>query len=92
MKVPAGTEQTEYKPIKFGSEEKTLETTMPFVKGNEFSYSDILFWMDAQDRPVWAVASIFIFAAKSDVVIRRGIKAKLNIFSRNFINREPLIL
>ena len=62
VKVPAGTEQTEYKPIKFGSEEKTLETTMPFVKGNEFSYSDILFWMDAQDRPVWAVASIFIFA------------------------------
>ncbi len=24
--------------------------------------SDILFWMDAQDRPTWAVAAIFIFA------------------------------
>ena len=62
VKSTANTELTEYRPIKFGAEEKTLETTMPFVKGNEFSYSDILFWMDAQDRPVWAVASIFIFA------------------------------
>ncbi|MFV0146974.1 phospho-N-acetylmuramoyl-pentapeptide-transferase [Empedobacter falsenii] len=63
VKVQAGTEQTEYsRQIKFGSEEKTLETTMPFVKGNEFNYSDILFWMDAQDRPTWAVAAIFIFA------------------------------
>ncbi|MFV0183287.1 phospho-N-acetylmuramoyl-pentapeptide-transferase [Empedobacter falsenii] len=63
VKVQAGTEQTEYnRAIKFGPEEKTLETTMPFVKGNEFNYSDILFWMDAEDRPTWAVAAIFIFA------------------------------
>jgi len=63
VKTPVGTEQTEYsRQIKFGPEEKTLETTMPFVKGNEFNYSDILFWMDAQDRPTWAVAAIFIFA------------------------------
>lgn len=63
VKVQAGTEQTEYnRAIKFGIEEKTLETTMPFVKGNEFNYSDILFWMDAEDRPKWAVAAIFIFA------------------------------
>ena len=63
VKVQAGTEQTEYnRAIKFGLEEKTLETTMPFVKGNEFNYSDILFWMDAEDRPKWAVAAIFIFA------------------------------
>lgn len=63
VKSPAGTEMTEYnKSIKFGAEEKTLETTMPFVKGNEFNYSDILFWMEAQDRPTWAVAAIFIFA------------------------------
>lgn len=63
VKVQAGTEQIEYnRAIKFGPEEKTLETTMPFVKGNEFNYSDILFWMDAEDRPTWAVAAIFIFA------------------------------
>ncbi|WP_282630340.1 phospho-N-acetylmuramoyl-pentapeptide-transferase [Empedobacter sedimenti] len=63
VKVPTGTEMTEYsRQIKFGPEEKSLETTMPFVKGNEFNYSDILFWMDVQDRPTWAVAAIFIFA------------------------------
>lgn len=53
---------TEFRPVTFGEEEKTLDTTMPFVKGNEFNYSDILFWIDAQDRPVWAVAAIFVFA------------------------------
>ncbi|WP_313374796.1 phospho-N-acetylmuramoyl-pentapeptide-transferase [Chishuiella sp.] len=55
-------EPTEYRPAKFGEEEKTLDTTMPFVKGNEFNYSDILFWLDAENRPTWAVAVIFIFA------------------------------
>jgi len=55
-------EATEYRPAKFGAEEKTLDTTMPFVKGNEFNYSDILFWIDAQNRPTWAVAVVFIFA------------------------------
>lgn len=32
--------------VKFGDEEKTLDTTLPFIKNNEFNYGDLLFWMD----------------------------------------------
>lgn len=51
----------EYHPVKFGVEEKTLETTMPFVKGNEFNYSDFLFWMDNDAKHFWG-AGVFILA------------------------------
>jgi len=54
--------ELEFKQVKFGEEEKSLDTTMPFVKGNEFNYSDVLFWMEPDDRPTWAVAAIFVFA------------------------------
>ena len=61
----------EYKPVKFGEEEKSLDTTMPFVKGNEFNYSDVLFWMDADNKAVWGgvvfvIAVIFIITAVSN--------------------------
>lgn len=51
----------EYHPVKFGEEEKTLETTMPFVKGNEFNYADFLFWMDEEGKHFWG-AAVFILA------------------------------
>ncbi len=51
----------EYHPVKFGEEEKTLETTMPFVKGNEFNYADFLFWMDEDGKHFWG-AAVFILA------------------------------
>ena len=61
----------EFKQVKFGTEEKSLDTTMPFVKGNEFNYSDILFWMDNNSKVAWGgvvfvIAVIFIITAVSN--------------------------
>src|SRR5690554_3411933 len=32
--------------VKFADEEKSLDTTVPFFKNNEFNYGELLFWMD----------------------------------------------
>jgi len=47
--------------VKFGDEEKSLDTTVPFFKNNEFNYGDLLFWMDdpGKIKYEWIV---FIFA------------------------------
>ena len=60
-----------YKPVRFGEEVKSLDTTMPFVKGNEFNYSDFLFWMDDENKVVYGgivfvIAVIFIITAVSN--------------------------
>ena len=63
--------ELEYKPLKFGQEVKSLDTTMPFVKGNEFNYSDFLFWMDDDNKAfyggaIFVIAVIFIITAVSN--------------------------
>lgn len=64
--VGAGTQT-----VKFGPEEKSLDTTVPFLKNNEFNYGELLFWMkpDAQAQYGWIVfliAVIFIITAVSN--------------------------
>ena len=39
---------------RFGSEEKTVISTIPFMKNNEFDYSKILFWMDEEQAQNWS--------------------------------------
>ncbi|MDO4224535.1 MAG: phospho-N-acetylmuramoyl-pentapeptide-transferase [Bergeyella zoohelcum] len=39
---------------KFASEKKTMISTIPFMKNNEFDYSKILFWMDEKEAEEWA--------------------------------------
>lgn len=39
---------------KFSAEEKSMISTIPFVKNNEFDYSKILFWMDEEKAEEWA--------------------------------------
>lgn len=53
-----------YKIAAFGEEEKSLDTTVPFLKGNEFNYGDILFFLDDQQKEEysWVVLIIFVFA------------------------------
>lgn len=53
-----------YKIAAFGEEEKSLDTTVPFLKGNEFNYGDILFFLDDQlkEEYSWVVLIIFVFA------------------------------
>ncbi|WP_068597464.1 phospho-N-acetylmuramoyl-pentapeptide-transferase [Vaginella massiliensis] len=53
-----------YRIVRFGEEEKSLNTTVPFLKGNEFNYGDILFFMDEQQKEdyAWVVLLIFVFA------------------------------
>src|SRR5690606_38669311 len=47
--------------VKFGDEEKSLDTTVPFFKNNEFNYGDLLFWMDGSGRIKYEWI-VFIFA------------------------------
>ncbi|MFD2543423.1 phospho-N-acetylmuramoyl-pentapeptide-transferase [Lacinutrix gracilariae] len=54
----------------FAAEEQSTKTTIPFVKGNEFDYADLITWVN----PAWAkyawiifiLASIFIITAVSN--------------------------
>lgn len=39
---------------KFKTEEKSVISTVPFMKNNEFDYSGILFWMDEKEAEEWA--------------------------------------
>ncbi len=39
---------------RFASEEKTVISTIPFMKNNEFDYSKILFWMDEEQAQEWS--------------------------------------
>ncbi|SMC87810.1 phospho-N-acetylmuramoyl-pentapeptide-transferase [Moheibacter sediminis] len=57
--------------IKFGQEEKSLDTTVPFLKNNEFNYGKLLFWMDESGKLkyewiVYLLAVIFIITAVSN--------------------------
>lgn len=57
--------------VKFGNEEKRLDTTVPFVKNNEFNYGDLLFWMDDAGKVqyewiIFLIAVIFIITAVSN--------------------------
>lgn len=59
------------KVVKFGDEEKVLDTTLPFFKNNEFNYGDMLFWMDKDGKMkygwiVFILAAIFIITAVSN--------------------------
>lgn len=70
--VPAEQAQTVGSHIvKFGPEEKSLDTTVPFFKNNEFNYGDLLFWMDDSGKLkyewiVFLLAVIFIITAVSN--------------------------
>jgi phospho-N-acetylmuramoyl-pentapeptide-transferase len=57
--------------VKFGEEEKSLDTTVPFLKNNEFNYGDLLFWMDNSGKIkyewiVFLLATIIIITAVSN--------------------------
>lgn len=57
--------------VKFGPEEKSLDTTVPFLKNNEFNYGQLLFWMDEEGKMkyewiVFLIAVIFIITAVSN--------------------------
>jgi len=57
--------------VKFGGEEKSLDTTVPFLKNNEFNYGDLLFWLDNSGKIkyewiVFLLAVIFIITAVSN--------------------------
>ncbi|HUH34799.1 MAG TPA: phospho-N-acetylmuramoyl-pentapeptide-transferase [Moheibacter sp.] len=57
--------------IKFDTEEKRVDTTVPFLKNNEFNYGDLLFWMDNSGKIkyewiVFLLAVIFIITAVSN--------------------------
>lgn len=57
--------------VKFGEEEKSLDTTLPFLKNNEFNYGDLLFWMDNSGKIkyewiVFLLAVTFIITAVSN--------------------------
>lgn len=57
--------------VKFGDEEKSLDTTVPFFKNNEFNYGQLLFWMDNSGKMkyewiVFLIAVIFIITAVSN--------------------------
>jgi len=62
---------TEKDIVKFGEEEKSLDTTVPFFKNNEFNYGQLLFWMDNSGKMkyewiVFLIAVIFIITAVSN--------------------------
>lgn len=54
----------------FEDEEKSTKTTIPFVKGNEFDYADLITWInDDLGRYAWIIfiiAAIFIITAVSN--------------------------
>ena len=57
--------------VKFGEEEKSIDTTVPFFKNNEFNYGELLFWMDNSGKIkyewiVFLLAVIIIITAVSN--------------------------
>jgi len=65
------TQTEETSVIQFGKEEKSLDTTVPFFKNNEFNYGDLLFWMDQSGKMkyewiIFLFAVIFIITAVSN--------------------------
>ena len=56
--------ENSYQIVRFGEEEKSLDTTVPFLKGNEFNYGNILFFLDDQQKTEysWVVLLVFVFA------------------------------
>lgn len=57
--------------VKFADEEKSLDTTVPFLKNNEFNYGKLLFWMDDAGKLkyewiVFLIAVVFIITAVSN--------------------------
>ncbi|MGG5486211.1 phospho-N-acetylmuramoyl-pentapeptide-transferase [Gaetbulibacter sp. PBL-D1] len=54
----------------FDVEEKSTKTTIPFVKGNEFDYSDLITWINPSlNKYAWVIfilVSIFIITAVSN--------------------------
>ncbi|HET8808824.1 MAG TPA: phospho-N-acetylmuramoyl-pentapeptide-transferase [Flavobacteriaceae bacterium] len=63
-------EITQNAPVEFKNEEKTLITTIPFVKNNEFDYSKLISWIDPGfEKYAWLVfipIVIFIVTAVSN--------------------------
>ncbi len=64
-------QSAEHDIVKFGEEEKSLDTTVPFFKNNEFNYGQLLFWMDNSGKMkyewiVFLIAVIFIITAVSN--------------------------
>lgn len=69
--IPVKQQSEEINIVKFGDEEKRLDTTVPFLKNNEFNYGDLLFWMDQSGKIkyewiVFLFAVIFIITAVSN--------------------------
>lgn len=70
--IPVDQSKTEVtNVIKFDVEEKRVDTTVPFLKNNEFNYGDLLFWMDGAGKIkyewiVFLLAVIFIITAVSN--------------------------
>lgn len=69
--IPVKQQSEEINIVKFGDEEKRLDTTVPFLKNNEFNYGDLLFWMDQSGKVkyewiVFLFAVIFIITAVSN--------------------------
>ena len=54
----------------FQAEEQSTKTTIPFVKGNEFDYADLITWINPEwSKYAWIIfilASIFIITAVSN--------------------------
>ena len=54
----------------FAEEEKSTKTTIPFLKGNEFDYSDVITWIHPSlDKYAWVIfilLTIFIITAVSN--------------------------
>lgn len=55
----------------FSEEEKSLDTTLPFLKNNEFNYRDLIFWENYSGKIkyewiVFLIAVIFIITAVSN--------------------------
>jgi len=54
----------------FKPSEKSTKTTIPFVKGNEFDYADLITWINPSFKPyawiIFILATIFIIAAVSN--------------------------
>ena len=64
-------ENPNIKPSKlFEAEEKSTKTTIPFVKGNEFNYADLITWISpGLEKYAWIIfilAAIFIITAVSN--------------------------
>lgn len=69
--IPVKQHSEEINIVKYGDEEKRLDTTVPFLKNNEFNYGDLLFWMDQSGKIkyewiVFLFAVIFIITAVSN--------------------------